>query len=161
MSSSHLLDCGGDKMDLYIFWRFWFQLIVHVLELKPIAHLLSWYLIAMMILMVCCENYRYLILLMAKMIRKMDSFWWCWLLMYNSHVVKFANGPPAHMFSLSQDSYPGHKSSPAMVYKVFKICKIGNQNRCHLKHRAHNIGFICQWWYFSLCKILRSENIGL
>ena len=61
------------------------------------------------------------------------------VLIYNVHVVKFANGTPAHMFSLSQDSYPGHKSSPALVYKVFKICKIGNQNRSHLKHIAHNI----------------------
>ena len=81
-------------------WWFWFQLIVQVLELKTIAHLSSWYLIAkMIILMVRCENYRYLILLMAKMIRKMDSWWWCWSTIV--HVVKFANGPPAHMFSLS------------------------------------------------------------
>ena len=64
-------------------WWFWFQLIVQVLELKTIAHLSSWYLIAkMIILMVRCENYRYLILLMAKMIRKMDSWWWCWCTMY-------------------------------------------------------------------------------
>ena len=78
-------------------WWFWFQLIVQVLELKTIAHLSSWYLIVkMIILMVCCENYWYLILLMAKMIRKMDSWsWWLMVLMYNRKCCEICQRNPS------------------------------------------------------------------